>query len=149
MGYSYDHRHRLCCDNCGASGVEAKTRKRTCTQRVFYAEGGSLPYCPAPALCSTCYQKLKPTLHADCKLGADRSNAREVARKARLAQGSYERRTCWGSWHALVPDGFVGVRFVGLSGEQYRLVTADAYAQGGQGDWLEDYPDAQPWEMHA
>ena len=41
MGYSYDNRNRLCCDNCGRSGGVRKVR---CP---FY-------WCPAVALCREC-----------------------------------------------------------------------------------------------
>lgn len=146
MGYCYDNRGRLACDSCGACGT---TRKRTCPHRVQYAEGGSLPYCQPAALCSTCYAKHKATLHASCAEGAARSNARERERSIKLAGGHFERRTCWGDWHATVPAGYVGVRFVGVTGEAYRLVTAADYEAGAARDWMENYPNAQPWEPHA
>jgi hypothetical protein len=144
MGYSYDMGGRLCCDSCGASG---DARKRTCPHRVQYADGGSLPYCYPSALCKACYAKHKATLHARCAEGAAQSNVREQARKARLVAGALERRACWGSWHATVPDGMVGVYFKGMQGEAWRLVTHDAYDT--QRAWLDEYPDAQPWEVHA
>jgi len=144
MGYSYDMRGRLACDACGAA--EGKTRKRTCPHRVHYATGGSLPYCYPSALCPTCYAKHKPTLHKDCAEGAARQTAKEQEKAIRFAAGEYERRTAWGSWHALVPDGMVGVCFVNLArAEEYRLLPADTYADG---QWLSDYNNAQPWEVH-
>lgn len=145
MGYSYCARTgRLDCDGCGAA--TGTTRKRTCPYRVEYAEGGSLPYCQPAALCSTCYIKHKPTLHARCKDGAAEANRRELTRAARLTAGDYERRTAWGDWHETVPAGLIGLRFVNRAGhEEYRLVDAGR----DRANWLSEYGDAQPWEHHA
>jgi hypothetical protein len=150
MGYSYCARtNRLCCDACGAA--DGNTRKRTCPHKVTYAVGGrmgggSLPYCSPSALCASCYTKHKATLHEGCKAGAARSNAKEQEKAVRFAAGEYERRTAWGSWHAMVPAGMVGVCFVNASrAEEYRLLPEATYADG---DWLSQYPDAQPWEVH-
>ena len=145
MGYCYTLDGKLCCDGCGTHGNG--TRKRTCPHKVHYANGGSLPYCQPAALCSACYETHKPTLHAGCKAAAAQRTAEETARAARLAAGSYERKACWGSWHATVPDGMVGIVFEGTQGKAWRLVTKDAYDT--QARWLEDYPHAQAWETHA
>jgi len=149
MGYSYDARTgRLCCDACGdASGT---TRKQTCPHRVHYAEGGSLPYCYPSALCKTCYATRKATLHDGCADGAARQTAQQQIRAAKLAAGEYERRTAWGSWHATVPAGLVGVRFVAQDGrQQYWLVPEADYQRAGAGSWMSEYATRTPWEPHA
>ena len=143
MGYSYSvPGNRLCCDSCGHDGG---VRKRTCPEKIHYADGGALPYCYPSALCPSCYAKHKATLHADCKAGAAKRNAEEVARGARLAGGDFEVRTGYGAWHKAVPVGSVGVRFVGTGGrEEFRLLPEAEYAPGEK-HWLSDYPTAALW----
>lgn len=145
MGYSYcATTGRLACDGCGAA--EGTTRKRTCPHRVQHAEGFSLPYCYPSALCRACYARHKATLHDACEAGAAAQTAKQQQRAAHFAAGEYERRTAWGSWHALVPAGKVGVVFVNAAGaEEYRLLPHESYADGA---WLSEYPDAQPWDVH-
>jgi hypothetical protein len=149
MGYSYCARSgRLACDACG--DTSGTTRKRTCPHKVHYADGGSLPYCYPSALCRDCYAKHKATLHDDCKAGADARNQQEQRRAARLVAGDYEVKNAYGSWHKTVPDGMVGVRFVNRAGaEVYRLVPDAIYNGESRGNWLQDYPDAQPWDGGA
>lgn len=143
MGYSYSDRGRLACDACGAA--DGNTRKRTCPHRIQYAEGGSLPYCSAPALCAACYAKRKGTLHDGCKAGAAKRNQDEIARGARFAAGELEVRTAYGDWHAAVPDGFVGVTFKARGAEAHRLIPKAVYDPGRK-SWLSDYgPDVHPW----
>ncbi len=125
MGYSYDGSMRLCCDDCGDASNEAPgVRKRTCTQRVKYADGTAVPYCPPPALCDACYRNHGGAkIHERCKAGAARRTAEEAVRAARLALGELESSTGWGEWAPGVPPGFVGRRFVGKDdAELYLLI---------------------------
>jgi hypothetical protein len=140
VGYCYS-RGRLCCDACGITGA----RKRTCPHRVHYPEGGSLPYCQAPALCGTCYDQRRGVLHEECAAGAAAQNDWHRERGRRLDAGEFEVRTAWGDWHSRVPAGFVGVRFVGKGGsEVYRLVPAADY-NVAERHWLSDYAATQAW----
>jgi hypothetical protein len=140
MGYCYDMRGRICCDACGDSG---QTRKRTCPHKVSYPNGGSLPYCPAPALCSACYEKHKATLHQDCKEGAAKSTARYAAEAARVQSGDPQVKAAFGDWHEKVPKGFVGVLFEDKDRREiYKLMPANHYLGGG---FLGDYTSAEPW----
>lgn len=85
MGYCYSMDGRLACDGCGAVG---ETRKRTCPHRVTYADGTSLPYCPAPALCPRCWEREgKSAVHAGCKERAAARTAQEAG-KAFATTGS-------------------------------------------------------------
>lgn len=147
MGYSfgYNDNGRLVrsCDRCGAVGG---VRKRTCRFKVTYAEGYSLPYCYPPALCSDCAKKLKPLHGESCQVGAAKATAREVERKARLVSGDFEVRSAFGHWHPAVPQAWVGVRFVSLNGDVWKLLPATDY--NGAGGWLSEYPTAVDWPEH-
>ena len=154
MGFSYGRtasgRSTLSCDSCGTVGG---VRKRTCPHKVHYAGGGSLPYCYPAALCSACYATAKPTLHAGhAELAAARTAA-ESAKHARLVAGDKEVSTAFGSWHAKVPTGFVGVGFAGPATErgmlngsisEWRLVPAEVYDPSVR-RYLSDYHGALPW----
>lgn len=146
MGYCHDSHGRLVCDACGSStGV----RKRTCPHRVYYAEGGSLPYCQPAALCAACYATHKATLHVACAEGAAKSNARERERKEKLANGEFEVKAAFGSWHETVPPGCVGVMFANPTlGERHMLVPEADYDlfRVVRPRYLSDYPRATPWE---
>jgi hypothetical protein len=131
MGYSFERQDNgravLCCDNCPTAGG---VRKRRCCYKVRYHDGGSHPYCPAPALCGACFAKLGGTkgIHAQCAVGAASSQAREDTLKAAIDAGQHLHTASWGSWHDKVPEGSVGASFRGLGGtEEYRLLTDDAY----------------------
>jgi len=142
MGYSYDMSGRLACDACGSTG---KTRKRTCPHKVHYAGGGSLPYCYPSALCADCYATRKATLHAGCAERAAARTADEAAKHARLVAGELEVASAFGTWHATVPEGWVGVIFRGTAAnEAYRLIAADHYDPTSR-RYMSEYPDARPW----
>lgn len=145
MGYSFDLSGRLCCDHCGASG---KVRKRVCPYKVHdpASSGSGYPYCMPAALCSTCYQTHKATLHATCKDGAAASTARYRAEWDRLQAGDARVRSAFGSWHPLVPSGFVGVVFRDKDGgELYRLIPDADYAGRMSSAFLGDFAQVHPW----
>lgn len=150
MGYSYGRsesgRLVLACDGCGKLGG---VRKRTCPHKVYYAEGGSSPYCPAPALCTPCYHVHKGAMHRECAEGAAKATAREVERKRRLEAGEAELRTCWGSWHETVPAGFVGARYLALGGKETYVLLPDEPKAETRSLWLSEAVGAVPWENHA
>jgi hypothetical protein len=133
MGYSYDWNNRLCCDSCGQSGG---VRKRKCTQKVLTDSHRSetrfsINYCYPSALCSTCYQGCKTTLHDGCKEGAAKSQAQYDATQARLEAGEHLLISGRGSWAEDVPEGFVGATFAGNKYADHKdlLVPADLYEQ--------------------
>lgn len=146
MGYSYGQngngRWVLACDKCGSIGG---TRKRPCRYRIHYADGTSLPWCPAPALCGPCFKALGGTagLHGDtCRDNAARAQADEDHKAACLAAGDKRVIVAYGDWHASVPTGMSLVGFRGADGvEEYRLMPSDVYKSGG---FLSDYPDSVP-----
>lgn len=155
MGYSYTLEGRLCCDSCGRGGTRhgrVTVRRRACPFKVHYADGSSLPNCPAAALCSECYAKHKATLHEHCKDQAAISTQRECEVKRRLEAGDLQIKSAWNTASARVtakkrqpiPEGYVGVLFEGLHRQEYRLVQASDY-HWSKKNWLSDYPDAQPW----
>jgi hypothetical protein len=137
MGYGYGRtasgRSALSCDNCGS--LEG-TRKRVCVYTVLMAadDNGrrhSLPYCPAPALCSACLKAEGGIrgVHGDsCRDGAAASQAGYDAEQAVLDSGAYLRRAAWGSGtHAPgVPEGMVGVLFRNGAGEEDAFVMPTA-----------------------
>jgi len=148
MGYSYDITGKLCCDCCGEVG---KVRKRTCPHRVYYAGGGSLPYCSPSALCPTCYQKHKAALHEGCKERADERTREEAEKAKRLAGGAYETRTVFGDWHEDCPKGWVLVVFTNRCGAEKHCLIPDSFYNPTDYPFLEDYPEgvAVPVESDA
>lgn len=113
MGYSFDYRGRLCCDNCGQPGG---VRKRKCPHTVMgNSHRGAryaLPYCPTPAVCQPCWEKLgKNKVHDRCKEGAARMQAKDDAVQELLDAGHYLPLSAFGSWHDTVPKGYTGVIF--------------------------------------
>lgn len=136
MGYCYHKTTgQLVCDCCGSA---KGTKKRTCPHKV-----GNLPYCSPPALCPTCYQERGgEKIHDRCKVPAEARRREEDRRWEMLAAGHLERSTAWGDWHDNVPAGLVGVKFVGLKSEEYRLLPEATY---NAHQWLHEFADAQPW----
>jgi hypothetical protein len=146
MGYCYTNDGKLCCDKCSGSG---DVRKRTCPHKV-----DGLPYCPAPALCDECLKELggNAKLHTRCKEHAKRSQDESDSRKARIAAGDHMLATAWGSWHELVPAGYVGMRFVGTSDEVHILVEDGKHDELRKSGcyFLSEFKDfAEPWLQHA
>ncbi len=145
MGYSYQTtpsgREALCCDACPAAGRVAGVRKRTCPCRVKYRSGNSLPYCPAPALCSACYRRLgyQAGVHAHCAAGAVHSQAQEDAVTARIVAGDLPVRAAWGNQ---VVDGkawtlvLFGDYMAANGREEWRLVKPDDYRSN---EYLSDH----------
>jgi hypothetical protein len=141
MGYSFDMRGRICCDWCGTSGG---VRKRTCPHMVSDETGHALPYCPAPALCAACYKKFGPSkvLHADCKVGAEAAQRDYDNARKRLADGDWQVRAAYGTWHDKVPDHMTMIMVRNREGtERHYLIPADEYDYGKK-RWLSDYPNA-------
>ena len=143
MGYGYGRNPQtgklvLACDHCGKA--EGKTRKRTCPHRVRSAFGGSLPYCPAPALCPPCYAVKKDTLHEACAAPAKQRTEEEWLKEFRFIGGDLEVKAAFGDWCPTVPPGTTGVLFGDGSKKEYRLVSSY-----DQRRWLSEYPEAQPW----
>lgn len=159
MGYSYQKtssgREALCCDNCPAAGREAGVRKRTCPHRVHYRDGGSLPYCPAPALCSNCYRSLgcQAGVHANCAEACAAQQAREDAVTAKIAAGDLPVRAAWGGYvldangqpmavrELATRDSWTLVLFGDLPAapggrEEWRLVPKDEYRSN---EYLSDH----------
>lgn len=147
MGYSYDMRGRLACDSCGRTG---ETRKRPCPHKVTTETGQVLRYCQAPALCGDCLRKHGGTagVHAGCKEGAAKSQARYDARRERLAAGEAQVMCAWGDWHELVPTGLVGALFIGADKVEHCVLLRVQDYDPSTKPWLSDYPDAMPWENH-
>lgn len=112
MGYSYSRnangRMVLDCDVCGGNPA----RKSRCPFTVKYADGGELPYCPAPALCEKCrptYGTKAAHRATGCETGAARSQAAEAEKAALAIAGVYMTVSAYGDWHDRVPEGMVGV----------------------------------------
>ncbi len=131
MGHCYDRRTgALCCDKCGASGG---VRKRTCTATVLTdsARGprARLRYCIPPALCAACLQEVggNAALHKDCKDRAAQSQAEYDDIERQLAAGESVAAAAWGSWHANVPEGQVGVLYRSRTATRYVLMAAADY----------------------
>lgn len=145
MGYCYERTihggMRLCCDKCGKSGG---VRKRTCPHKVDHRDGTKpLPYCYPAALCSPCYAAEKKTLHATCAADAAQRQAEIDAHRARLEQGEWAVSSGWGSWADWVPEGWTGVIFRNINGDEQKwIVPADQYNPGSK-RYLSDYPDAE------
>lgn len=84
MGYSYDGRGRLCCDNCGESGG---VRKARCP----------FGWCSPAALCPDCRAKFKDRLTKEthraqgCEEKANWSRLSDVEKVVMLGQGKYLR----------------------------------------------------------
>lgn len=148
MGYSYAKGGGVCCDSCGGTPA----RKRTCPHKVIGstfrmrpAVRSALPYCQAPALCSTCYQREKATLHADCKEGAERAQRAADKEQCRIDAGEFLRAAAWGDWHEQVPAGKVGVLFVNQDKEErFYLVPSAEYRGGGAPTIPADYSEVIP-----
>ncbi len=83
MGYCYGYKSKkLVCDCCSTEGA----RKRKCP----------CGYCPATALCPTCYKAVKSDgrwvkAHENCQKGHDEFVARDNRELALLASGAYVR----------------------------------------------------------
>lgn len=141
MGYAYGPRG-LCCDRCGEDG---SARKRPCPHKVT-REAYTLPYCPAPALCSTCFAELGGSrgVHGDrCRDGAAAMQLEEDERAARLAAGDWRIAARYGDWHEQVPEGWIGVTYRRGDRERHALVlkgSADARA-----DWWSELKHREPW----
>lgn len=153
MGYCYDYAGRLVCDGCGnTSATGTRVIRRKCSHKVLgdTLRGKtrvSMHYCYPPALCSSCYQKEGGKhIHDKCAEGARRSQAEYDAIEAALDAGEMFVISAYGSWHAEVPEGKVGVLFSGRSGELQRLVDQSAYDQRGKNPKLSDFESA-PWNM--
>lgn len=121
MGYCYARPGGLCCDHCGMAGG---VRKRTCIHVVTDANGHRLPYCPAPALCPTCWKMLGGNaVHEACRPGAERMQAKENAKRALLESGEFLR-----SGASSRPGDMVEVTFRNRAGEERRaLMPSDTY----------------------
>lgn len=148
MGYSYDNRGRLCCDNCGQAGG---VRKRVCpaTVRTDSSRGPRLGirWCSPPAVCSPCWTpELRRKVHGDCREQAQRGQQKYDVDEARLEAGDRMVVSACGDWHKDVPAGMVLVTFAGpyrdgaVQWVDYLMPAAD-YKQGG---WLSEYPTAVP-----
>ena len=151
MGYSYSRnangRMVLDCDGCG----ENPARKVRCPFTVSYADGGTLPYCQAPALCAKCRgdHGTKAAHRANgCETGAAKAQAREADRAAKALTGVLVTIAAWGSWHETVPNGFVGVaatpgglRQAGQTAAYY-LVPQDEYRARSDGYVIREGLDA-------
>lgn len=131
--YEGSGRGRRCCDNCGKPGG---VRKRPCTHKVLsnslHSSDGkrhALPYCPPPALCKDCFDRLGKGkgVHASCAEGAAASQARADAIEAALDAGDFLPTSAYGDWHHTVPKGKVGVIYRGRRGTRYALVSDDDY----------------------
>jgi hypothetical protein len=146
MGYGYDSRNRLCCDQCGNAGG---VRKRRCPHKVL---GDSLrspsrfamDYCSAPALCGPCFSAEGGTrgVHERCAAPAAASQAEYDATQARLDAGEWHVVSASGDWHPDVPAGQVQITFWTAggppSGQRTVLVPADVYDPAAK-PWLSDY----------
>ncbi len=150
MGYCYDNRGRLACDNCSATrGVKKNICPETVlTDSLRTTRPGlrlEIPYCYPPALCARCEEKLADTIHAPCKEHAAASQATSDAVEALLEDGAYLRTAAWGDWHAHVPEGRVGVSFRNLRGQAaYYHVDPTEYRAFTQIARPQDYPSATP-----
>jgi hypothetical protein len=147
MGYIHDEQGRLVCDNCGIAGGVSK---RTCPHKVTNENGRVLSYCYPAALCSQCYRKLGGAkgVHGTCAEGAARRQAEYDAVRAKLATGELQVCSAYGDWHEAVPEGLVGVCFIGASNETYYVLVRKADYDPNVRRWLSQYPDAQPWIDH-
>lgn len=144
MGYSYGvnpetGRMALACDSCGRVG---QVRRRPCPHLVVDEYGQRLPYCPAPALCPSCYAARRATLHAACAEPARRSSAEYAARRGRIAAGDLPVCAAFGDAPG-VPEGWTLVLFglaQPLAGEHWRIVPSAEYRPDG---FLSDHPRAE------
>jgi len=147
MGYGYDHRGRLCCDNCGAGGG---VRKRKCTYTVLgdslhSGRRTSLHYCYPPALCADCLKTLggSRALHAGCAAGAAASQTAADAIEAALDAGEYFATSAWGAWHEAVPEGKTGVLYRGRGEPVYVLLAESDYDRSPRPRLSE--VNSEPW----
>jgi hypothetical protein len=104
-----------------------------------------LPYCPAPALCRTCYQKHGPAkvLHASCVEGATSMQAREDEKQRKLDAGMHMLFVAYGDWHDAVPKDEVGAGFRGKDGNEiYVLVPSNLW---NQPETLEELTEHRIW----
>ena len=130
MGYCFDYKGRLVCDDCGAYG---SVRKRKCSFKVLgdslHGPRHALPYCYPPALCSECFKKHGGTkgIHAGCRDGAEASQAEADKIERLLDEGDFLPVSAYGDWHEAVPEGKVGVKYRGRSGERYVLLDKADY----------------------
>lgn len=99
MGYCYDMRGRLVCDQCGDCGA---TRRRKCPSG----------YCPAAALCPTCNTQVRgeglpqkdgsrttwKEIHKDCARRSAEYRAEEDKRRDLMAAGIPVRCSALGYW---------------------------------------------------
>jgi hypothetical protein len=129
MGRSFDANGRAVCGGCGRTG--GGTRTRTCTFKVTTSasHGGgriTLPYCPAPVLCSDCFATAGKGkgLHAGCEAGAKASQATYDAEQAKLDAGDKLVACAWGDWDDETPKGLVRVLFQGLGGTREEVFMA-------------------------
>lgn len=129
MGYCYGTgatgRAKLVCEHCGTIGG---VRKRTCPHKVVYPTGGSLPYCPAPALCGPCLKREYgglTALHADCAAPAAKRTQEEHQDYAKLLAGDAKVSGRWGDWCATVPAGQVGSYYATANGQEIAVLTSE------------------------
>jgi hypothetical protein len=154
MGYGYGYnprtgREALACDGCGQS--EGRTRKRPCRFTVTHYDdgrspGGTLRYCPAPAYCPECFRHRGGArgIHSTaCEAGARASQAREDAKRDRLANGDAHIASRFGSWHETVPETLVGAVYVSLDGAEHSVLVRD---DDDRADWLSDAVVVAPWD---
>ena len=148
MGYGYGYDSRtgrqvLACDGCGTLGG---VKKRKCIYLVTYRDGSSLHYCQAPALCSACFKNEGGSkgVHARCEAGAMASQATYDLERRRLDAGDARVAARFGSWHDLVPTGFVGAIYRDSQGQETRVLVEKDSADSGA-DWLSDVANPQPW----
>lgn len=139
MGYGYGWtetgRMALACDKCGNVGG---VRKRTCPYKVSSSAHRStgrytLPYCPAPALCSPCYKALgglRGVHGQSCAEGAAAMQATEDAEQAALDAGDLLVAAAWGDWAEGVEPGYVKVKFTGNGREVERHMPKALYEPG-------------------
>jgi hypothetical protein len=137
MGYCYTVGGKLVCDRCDKAGG---VRKRTCPHKVYYYDGtGALPYCQPAALCSSCYQIVKATLHAGCEAAAVQRSIENMREHQRLLAGDARVVCRFGDWDADVPTGYVRAIYRDVQGTEtdvlYPSAVPDTYT-----NWLSDLP---------
>ena len=145
MGYSTDWTGRLACDSCGHSGG---VRKRRCPYKVDHHDGTApLSYCMAPALCDACYKAeggLRGVHGERCRENAAKAQEMADAEHARLVAGDAKIRTRWGSWHEMVPAGYVGARYVSADGTETFVLVVESTPDQNAG-WLSEVSEPHPW----
>ncbi len=147
VGYSYDMRGRLCCDNCGEAGG---VRKRLCPAKVLGDSSRSprqeTRYCYPPAVCSGCWTPaLRAETHDECHRKAAEAQQEYDLIEKRMRDGDLLVVAARAA-HDGVPDGMVLVTFAApfrdgrVQWSNYLVPDAD-YVCGGH---LSDYPNAVP-----